>query len=43
MCDVYAMSGSICGCASIYTMVAVAADRYNVIVKVCKYKFKTIY
>ncbi|KAL2730822.1 rhodopsin-like isoform X2 [Vespula squamosa] len=33
MCDIYAMVGSLCGCASIWTMTAVALDRYNVIVK----------
>ncbi|XP_012261693.1 rhodopsin-like isoform X2 [Athalia rosae] len=33
MCDVYAMVGSLCGCASIWTMTAIALDRYNVIVK----------
>lgn len=34
MCDIYAMVGSLCGCASIWTMTAIALDRYNVIVKV---------
>lgn len=34
MCDIYAMVGSLCGCASIWTMTAIAVDRYNVIVKV---------
>lgn len=33
MCDIYAMVGSLCGCASIWTMTAIAVDRYNVIVK----------
>ncbi|XP_024877201.1 rhodopsin-like [Temnothorax curvispinosus] len=33
MCDIYAMVGSLCGCASIWTMTAIAFDRYNVIVK----------
>ncbi|CAK9807520.1 unnamed protein product [Anthophora quadrimaculata] len=33
MCDIYAMIGSLCGCASIWTMTAIALDRYNVIVK----------
>ncbi|XP_011882363.1 PREDICTED: rhodopsin-like [Vollenhovia emeryi] len=33
MCDIYAMVGSLCGGASIWTMTAVALDRYNVIVK----------
>lgn len=33
MCDIYAMVGSLCGCASIWTMTLVALDRYNVIVK----------
>ncbi|KAF7996780.1 hypothetical protein HCN44_002426 [Aphidius gifuensis] len=32
-CDIYACVGSLCGCASIWTMVAIARDRYNVIVK----------
>lgn len=41
MCDIYAMVGSLCGCASIWTMSAIAFDRYNVIVKVCFYN--TIY
>lgn len=36
MCDIYAMVGSLCGCASIWSMVAIALDRYNVIVKVYK-------
>lgn len=35
MCDIYAMVGSLCGCTSIWTMTAIALDRYNVIVKVC--------
>ncbi|XP_011311423.1 rhodopsin [Fopius arisanus] len=33
MCDIYAMVGSLCGGASIWTMTAIAYDRYNVIVK----------
>ncbi|KAG5311998.1 OPSD protein, partial [Acromyrmex insinuator] len=33
MCDMHAMVGSLCGCASIWTMTAIALDRYNVIVK----------
>ncbi|XP_018371259.1 PREDICTED: rhodopsin-like isoform X2 [Trachymyrmex cornetzi] len=33
MCDIHAMVGSLCGCASIWTMTAIALDRYNVIVK----------
>lgn len=33
MCDIYAMVGSLCGCSSIWTMTAIAFDRYNVIVK----------
>lgn len=37
MCDIYAMVGSLCGCASIWTMTAIALDRYNVIVKVYIY------
>ena len=34
MCDIYALIGSLCGGASIWTMTAIAYDRYNVIVKV---------
>jgi len=34
MCELYGMSGSLCGCASIWTMTMIALDRYNVIVKV---------
>lgn len=37
MCDIYAMVGSLCGSASIWSMTAIALDRYNVIVKVHKY------
>lgn len=33
MCEVYAMLGSLFGCASIWTMTMIAFDRYNVIVK----------
>ncbi|XP_058813193.1 rhodopsin-like [Topomyia yanbarensis] len=33
MCDLYAYSGSIVGCCSIWTMTMIALDRYNVIVK----------
>lgn len=33
MCDIYAMIGSLCGGASIWTMSFIALDRYNVIVK----------
>lgn len=33
MCEVYAMCGSLFGCASIWTMTMIAFDRYNVIVK----------
>ncbi|XP_046393055.1 rhodopsin-like [Ischnura elegans] len=33
MCQIYGMAGSLFGCASIWTMVTVALDRYNVIVK----------
>ncbi|XP_028044606.1 rhodopsin isoform X2 [Monomorium pharaonis] len=33
MCDIHAMAGSLCGCASIWTMTAIVLDRYNVIVK----------
>ncbi|XP_058825724.1 opsin-1-like [Topomyia yanbarensis] len=32
-CELYAMLGSIFGCASIWTMTMIAFDRYNVIVK----------
>lgn len=32
-CDLYAMAGSLFGCSSIWTMTAIAFDRYNVIVK----------
>nr|ACR24651.1 permethrin resistance-associated opsin [Culex pipiens pallens] len=32
-CEVYAMCGSLFGCASIWTMTLIAFDRYNVIVK----------
>lgn len=31
-CDAHALIGSLCGGASIWTMVAIARDRYNVIV-----------
>nr|BAQ54895.1 opsin, long-wavelength sensitive type [Epiophlebia superstes] len=33
MCQLYAFAGSLFGCASIWTMVTIALDRYNVIVK----------
>nr|APY20490.1 long wavelength sensitive opsin [Anorus arizonicus] len=33
VCEVYAMLGSLFGCASIWTMTMIALDRYNVIVK----------
>nr|BAQ54943.1 opsin, long-wavelength sensitive type [Indolestes peregrinus] len=33
MCQIYGMAGSLFGCASIWTMVTIAMDRYNVIVK----------
>lgn len=33
MCEIYAMLGSLFGCASIWTMTMIAFDRYNVIVK----------
>ncbi|KAG8237564.1 Long wavelength sensitive opsin 3 [Ladona fulva] len=33
MCQIYGMAGSLFGCASIWTMVTIAFDRYNVIVK----------
>nr|APY20539.1 long wavelength sensitive opsin [Tenthredo koehleri] len=33
LCQVYAMLGSMYGCSSIWTMTAIAFDRYNVIVK----------
>jgi r-opsin len=32
MCELYAMFGSLFGCASIWTMVMIAVDRYNIIV-----------
>nr|BAQ54942.1 opsin, long-wavelength sensitive type [Indolestes peregrinus] len=32
-CQIYAMVGSLFGCASIWSMVMIACDRYNVIVK----------
>ncbi|XP_068226052.1 rhodopsin-like [Palaemon carinicauda] len=32
-CEIYALVGSICGCASIWAMVFITLDRYNVIVK----------
>jgi hypothetical protein len=35
MCELYAMAGSMFGCGDIWTMVFIAMDRYNVIVKVC--------
>nr|BAQ54852.1 opsin, long-wavelength sensitive type [Anax parthenope] len=33
MCEIYGMAGSLFGCASIWSMVCIAMDRYNVIVK----------
>lgn len=33
MCELYAMLGSVFGCASIWSMTMIAFDRYNVIVK----------
>lgn len=33
MCDVYAMTGSMFGCSSIWSMSMIAMDRYEVIVK----------
>nr|P35362.1 RecName: Full=Rhodopsin; Short=Opsin [Sphodromantis sp.]CAA50658.1 opsin [Sphodromantis sp.] len=33
MCELYALLGSLFGCGSIWTMVMIALDRYNVIVK----------
>nr|BAQ54795.1 opsin, long-wavelength sensitive type [Anotogaster sieboldii] len=33
MCQIYGMAGSLFGCASIWSMVTIAIDRYNVIVK----------
>nr|BAQ54853.1 opsin, long-wavelength sensitive type [Anax parthenope] len=33
MCQIYALTGSLFGCASIWSMVCIAIDRYNVIVK----------
>lgn len=32
-CEIYAMCGSLFGCVSIWTMILIASDRYNVIVK----------
>nr|BAM95292.1 long wavelength-sensitive opsin [Leptidea amurensis] len=32
-CELYACAGSLCGCASIWSMTMIAFDRYNVIVK----------
>ena len=32
-CEMYAFAGSLFGCVSIYTMMMIAFDRYNVIVK----------
>lgn len=32
-CQLYATGGSLFGCVSIWTMTAIAFDRYNVIVK----------
>ena len=34
MCELYGMAGSLCGCASIWTMTMTAMDQYNVTVKV---------
>lgn len=34
MCELYAMAGSMFGCGDIWTMVFIAMDRYNVIVRV---------
>jgi r-opsin len=42
MCEVYALCGSIFGCASIWTMCMIAFDRYNVIVKGLSAKPMTI-
>uniref|UniRef100_A0A4Q8KCG8 U15-Deinotoxin-Dsu1a_1 n=1 Tax=Deinopis subrufa TaxID=1905329 RepID=A0A4Q8KCG8_DEISU len=33
MCEIYGMVGSLFGCVSIWTMVMIAIDRYNVIVR----------
>lgn len=33
MCEIYGMAGSLFGCASIWTMVMISLDRYNVIVR----------
>ncbi|CRK97767.1 CLUMA_CG011147, isoform A [Clunio marinus] len=33
MCQIYGMCGSLFGCVSIWTMIVIAFDRYNVIVK----------
>nr|AAU95194.1 putative rhodopsin [Oncometopia nigricans] len=42
MCELYAMIGSVLGCTSIWTMVMIANDRYNVIVKGLSAKPMTI-
>nr|AHK12248.1 longwave opsin [Empoasca vitis] len=42
MCELYAMLGSVFGCTSIWTMVMIANDRYNVIVKGLSAKPMTI-
>ena len=33
MCEIYGMAGSLFGCVSIWSMVMIAFDRYNVIVR----------
>lgn len=33
MCEIYGMAGSLFGCGSIWTMVMISLDRYNVIVR----------
>lgn len=40
-CELYGMIGSLFGVTSIWTMVFIALDRYNVIVKVKK-KYKSL-
>nr|QRI42698.1 putative green opsin [Agrilus planipennis] len=42
MCEMYALCGSLFGCASIWTMTMIALDRYNVIVKGLSAKPMTI-
>ena len=37
-CQLYAFAGAVCGTTSILTMVVIGFDRYNVIVKVGKWR-----